>query len=105
MRQNARQERERILRERAEVGRRERKNDFLVGEEKARLLEENRQRAANVYSGLYANSSEARLAEALAKEHSLQLISRGVGEPEPGLKRSLPPVIEAWTEQDGDGFG
>ena len=50
-------------------GRLERSNDHLVGEEKARILEEKRQLMARVYSGLYAGANQAKWIQQFTAAH------------------------------------
>jgi len=75
VRNNIKTERELLYQEKAAHAHKERSNDYLVDEEKARVLEENRQRVARVYSGLYANSEQAQFVKGLRKEiDSLTLV-------------------------------
>ena len=101
-----------MQRTKAVHAKKEKGNDYLVGEEKQRVLEENRERVARVYAGLYAKADEAQYLKKLTDEQqSLWLVSREVDMPDPGIhdvKRLMPPKSlppsepppkpkEAWT--------
>jgi len=77
-RANARAEKATVLAKRKEAANRERANDFLVAEEKARILEANRKEVAAVYSKRYVSKPEAKKWESstLYKLHELLSFSK-----------------------------
>ena len=83
-RSRVRAEREAVLRARKNQAIKERDNDYLVAEEKARILADNRREAANLYAKRFVGRGQARRWEgsALSRLHSAAFWSpRGAPSP------------------------
>jgi len=86
VRAKARLEREEILKQRYIMAKKEKDNDFLVDQEKRKVVAEKKQRANATYRERYAKQSSADFVKARVEGTSMYLLSRA-----PNLSTGAPP--------------
>mmetsp|Transcript_63227 Transcript_63227/g.140913 ORF Transcript_63227/g.140913 Transcript_63227/m.140913 type:complete len:337 (-) Transcript_63227:42-1052(-) len=94
IRESAKAEKQRLLDQKVAAGRLERANDYLVYQEKSRILEDNKKRVAQMYEMNHARADQVELVIQLASEHaSLDLV-------DPVIALHLSP--DKYSVQTGD---